>query len=79
LHKPTALITASSQGQKGHAALLETLKIIECEIPESIQLLIPFIKTKINAEGKVVHEGTLGSLNALLTAFNELIRARQSS
>src|ERR1043165_9327049 len=26
-HKPTALITASSVGEKGHAALLETLKI----------------------------------------------------
>jgi chromate reductase len=73
MHKPTALITASSQGQKGHAALLETLKIIECEIPESIQLLIPFIKTKINAEGKIIHAQTQEELKALLKALGILL------
>ena len=73
MHKPTALITASSQGQKGHAALLETLKIIECEIPEPIQLLIPFIKTKINAEGKITHHQTNEELNALLKALAVLL------
>ncbi len=72
-HKPTALITASSQGQKGHAALLETLKIIECEIPEQIQLLISFIKTKINAEGKITHAQTLEELKALLSALAALL------
>lgn len=78
-HKPTALITASSVGEKGHAALLETLKIIECTIPEEIQLLIPFIKTKINEEGKVIHAGTLESLNSLLGAFKELLNVKQTS
>lgn len=77
--KPTALITASSVGEKGHAALLETLKIIECAIPEEIQLLIPFIKTKINQEGKVIDEGTLASLNSLLSGFKELLNAKQTS
>jgi chromate reductase len=73
MHKPTALITASSQGQKGHTTLLETLKIIECEIPESVQLLIPFIKTKINAEGKITHAQTLEELKALLKALGVLL------
>src|SRR6202007_639631 len=30
-HKPTALITASSMGQKSHTSLLETLNIIEAK------------------------------------------------
>ena len=47
-HKPTALITASSQGFKGHAALMETLKIIEAKITEATQLIIPFVKTKVS-------------------------------
>jgi hypothetical protein len=46
-HKPVTLITASSSGQKGHQSLLDTLKVIECDIPESSQLLISFVKTKI--------------------------------
>lgn len=73
MHKPTALITASSQGQKGHAALLETLKIIDCKIPESTQLLISFIKTKINAEGKITHMQTLKELKALLNSLAALL------
>ena len=46
-HKPVALITASSSGQKGHQSLLETLQVIESDIPASSQLLIPFAQTKI--------------------------------
>ncbi len=46
--KPTALITASSAGQRGHAALMETLKVIEANIPDGSQLIVPFIKTKVN-------------------------------
>src|SRR6476659_8819143 len=32
-HKPVALITASSDGQKAHASLLDTLRVIESQIP----------------------------------------------
>lgn len=46
-HKPTALITASSQGFKGHASLMETLKVIEANVTDETQLIISFIKTKV--------------------------------
>lgn len=46
-HKPTALITASSLGEKGHPALIETLKVIESDIDDSTQLLISVPRTKI--------------------------------
>jgi chromate reductase len=49
--KPTALITASSVGQKGHQALLETLMVIEAQMVEESKLVIPFIRTKVNDEG----------------------------
>lgn len=69
-HKPVALITASSVGEKGHQSLLETLKIIECDIDEKTQLLIPFIKTKINSEAKITDESTklqvVGVLESLI-------------
>ena len=49
-HKPVALITASTQGYKGHQSLMETLKIIEAHIPESSQLVVPYIKTKLDGD-----------------------------
>lgn len=72
-HKPVALITASSQGQKGHAALLETLKIIEARVPPETQLLIPFIKTKISSEGKITDTNTLEAIISLIAALTKLL------
>src|SRR5579871_1699390 len=37
-HKPTVLITASTDGRFGHAALLETLRVIEAENIDTLQL-----------------------------------------
>jgi chromate reductase, NAD(P)H dehydrogenase (quinone) len=70
--KPVALITASSQGQKGHAALLETLKVIESNITEETQLVISFVKTKvkddriIDRETEKLVKGVVSSLLKLM-------------
>ncbi len=71
--KPLALITASSVGQKGHASLLETLNVIEATITEETQLLIPFAKTKINAECKITDKETLQKIQNLLLSFEVLL------
>ena len=68
-HKPVALITASSVGQKGHAALLETLKVIECNITDETQLLISFSKTKINDKSQITDAETFEHVNQLIRAF----------
>jgi hypothetical protein len=57
-HKPVALITASTSGQKGHQSLMETLRVIEAEIPGSSQLIISHIKTKLT-DDKITDPGTL--------------------
>lgn len=67
--KPTALITASSQGYKGHAALMETLSIIGCILPEKAQIIIPFIKTKIADDGSIIDTATLDAVNGLIDSF----------
>jgi chromate reductase, NAD(P)H dehydrogenase (quinone) len=72
-HKPTALITASSMGEKGHASLLETLKVIEVNITDQMQLLIPFAKTKVSNECKITDAKTLGEVNALMDAFTKIM------
>jgi chromate reductase len=72
-HKPVALITASSLGEKAHASLLETLKIIEAEISDQTQLVISHVKTKISIQNKITNEQTLSQVITLLSAFNNLI------
>jgi chromate reductase, NAD(P)H dehydrogenase (quinone) len=72
MHKPTALITASSHGLKGHAALLETLKIIEAKMSDDTQLVISFVKTKIKEAG-ITEQETLQSVLKLLEAFKNLM------
>ncbi len=74
-HKPVALITASSSGQKGHLSLMETLKIIESDIPESSQLLISFVKTKVK-DGKIVDADTLEQVIQLVDSLTKTIKVK---
>src|SRR6476659_10824112 len=52
-NKPVALITASTSGKKAHAALLDTLTVIEAKMTEQTQLLISFVKIKVSKESKI--------------------------
>ncbi len=71
--KPVALITASLSGEKAHKSLLGTLLIIEAKITIDTQLLISFIKTKVNNNFKITDNETLNSVNKLIQSLNELI------
>ncbi len=64
--KPTLLITASTDGKYGHAALLETLRVIEAKNISELQLLISFASTKIDAENKIIDSQTLNNVKTLL-------------
>lgn len=74
LNKPTALITASSSGEKGHASLLETLKVIQADIDDDTQLLISHAKLKVSTEYKITDAGTLADVESLIQAFDKIIR-----
>ncbi len=76
--KPTALITASSMGQKGHESLLGTLRIIMAGITEETQLLIPFAKTKINKELAITNPDTMSSVSGLLDSFDRLMNEMEA-
>ncbi len=71
--KPVALITASSVGEKGHASLLETLKIIESNITSDTQLLISFAKTKISSDAVITDKETLDQVKKVISSFSKLI------
>lgn len=67
--KPTVLITASSDGRFGHQALLETLKVIEARDVDQLQLLIQFVKSKIDGTGHIIHEQTATDIKQLMEKF----------
>lgn len=64
--KPTALITASATGEKGHQSLLETLKVIEAKIDDKTSLLISSPKAKI-MNGIITDEETLKQVRAVIS------------
>jgi NAD(P)H-dependent FMN reductase len=78
-NKPTALITASSRGEKAHASLLLTLQALNASIVQDGTLLISFIRSKMNDDGEVTDADTLHKIqavaNALVHAISEKIPA----
>ena len=78
-HKPVALITASSQGYKAHASLMETLKVIESNIPEGSQLVISFVKTKVK-DNKIIDATTMNQVQQVMESlFNSIETAEAIS
>lgn len=77
--KPTVLITASLSGMKGHAALLETLKVIEAIIPQELQLVVSFAKTKITVDNTIIDNPTLQAVKNLGLAFSKIIEGNRFS
>jgi chromate reductase len=77
-HKPTMLITASTDGSYGHKALLETLKIIEAKNIDKHEMVIRFVKTKINNENKIIDEETLAQVKILIANFIKTLNENKS-
>ena len=73
-HKPTMLITASTGGEYGHRALMETLKAIEAKNIDELQMIIPFAKTKISMHNEITDETTLAATRELIARFITTIR-----
>src|ERR1700712_79395 len=72
-NKPVALITAASQGEKAHAALLLTLSAIGTKIAGGATLVISFIRTKLNEKNEVKDIATLDAIKNVVDSFLESI------
>ena len=71
VNKPVALITASSHGEKGHAALLNILTAISANVPEGGELLINFIRAKLENDAFKNSED-LERVKAVIAKLSEL-------
>lgn len=67
--KPVAVITASLSGEYAHQSLLLTFKALNAKMIEDATLLIPFIRSKMDANGNVKDAATLESLQGVADAL----------
>lgn len=77
--KPVAVITAASSGEKAHASLLLTLTALGTKRTEEANLLIPFIRTKLNEKGEVIDVATVEGIKKAVNAFIKMIEAGKIS
>ena len=67
--KPTALITASTGGENGHATLIKILGAIDADLSDDTTLLISFIRSKMDGEGNINDAATADSLKSVFNAL----------
>jgi len=72
--KPLALITASSSGEKCHASLLQTLTALSAKMNDNTKLLIPFIRSKFDANGELNDAALIDSIEKVLHDLISIIR-----
>lgn len=54
VNKPVSVVTASSSGEKGHAALLLVLTAISARVIQDATLLVPHIRAKLDDTGRII-------------------------
>jgi len=64
IDKQVVLITASSVGDSAHASLLRTLEALSANV--IADLLVPFIRAKIDSDGHIIDEDLKTDLGAVL-------------
>ncbi len=67
--KPTALITASSSGEKAHESLLLVMKTLGIKTSDELCLLISGVKSKLDSNGEVVDQKLLEQLQTLISSL----------
>lgn len=72
-NKPTGLITASANGEKGHKELQLIMKTAMAKFTEDTCLLIQGIKGKFDALGNLSDQKTKNKLEEFIDAFGKLI------
>ena len=73
VNKPTGVISAATGGEYAHASLTETLSVMSAQLPEGASLIISFVRTKIDADGRITDAQTAMSVQAVLNTLIEAV------
>lgn len=76
--KPTGLITASANGEKGHEELQLIMKTVMAVFTKDTTLLIQGVKGKISEQGDIIDIKTKDDLTKFIDAFKILIKDSNS-
>lgn len=71
--KPTGLITASAQGQKGHEELQLIMRTVMARFSNETIFLIAGIKAKINDKGEITDSKTASDFARFIDAYKRLV------
>jgi chromate reductase len=72
--KPVGVISAGPSdtgGSRAHAALTYTLAILTAKLPEAASLIVPFVRTKLDASGQLTDPKTADQLRSVINALVE--------
>lgn len=78
VHKPVGVISAGPSdtgGSRAHAALTYTLSILTANLPEKASLIVPFVRTKLDASGHLTDPETAEQLRSVLKALVKSVAA----
>ncbi|OUD29164.1 NADPH-dependent FMN reductase [Flavobacterium sp. FPG59] len=73
-NKPSGLITASANGEKGHEELQLIMKTAMVKFKNETTLLIQGVKGKFDTENNLIDTKTTEELNGFINEFNKLVR-----
>ncbi len=79
VNKPLALVTAATGGEKAHAALLLTFTALSSSIPEGGELVISYVRSKLDANGNISDAATAAKLQSVLEALVSSCRQQNES
>lgn len=71
--KPTGLITASAQGEKGHEELQLIMLTLMAKLNPETTLLISGIKSKISESGEITNQETRSELEGFQKSFSAVL------
>lgn len=77
--KPSGLITASAQGEKGHEELQLIMQTVMARFTKETSLLIQGIKGKLNEQGEITDTKTQQEVHTFSKAFTELVLKARSN
>jgi len=75
VNKPLALITAATGGTNAHASLLLTFTALSAQLPQENQLLISFVRAKMDEAGNVKDAATLENIKRVMLNLIQTIKA----
>ncbi|GAB4034730.1 NADPH-dependent FMN reductase [Spirosoma jeollabukense] len=78
--KPVGVISASPSdmgGSRAHAALVYTLGVLTAKLPEDALLIIPFVRQRVDAEGRITDPILIQEVRGVLTSLVKAVASQQ--